>query len=476
MISLLKYIKATQLMLGKNERNLLYTLPENPRKARAIADNKLKAKKVFTENDIPVPATYAVIKSQEALDRFDWNRLPASFVLKPNKGFGGQGILIVYGEKKRKIQSEERRWIKADGSIVSINELKAHIGNILEGSFSLKNVSDTAFFEQRVVNIPMLKQYLYKGVPSIRIISYNNIPIMADIKLPTKASQGKANLHAGGVLVGIDIATGVTTNAIQYDALIEVHPDTKMRLSGIQIPYWDKILEMAIKSQIATGLGYIGVDIAIDKELGPVILEINARPGLGTQIANNDSIKERLLRVKKLKVKTVKKGIRIAKELFGGEIEEEVETMLGKKMLGLYTRVTLTGKNDINATVEAKIDTGADLTSIDRELAIHLGFQHAIEYFETFHVTKALSREEAQAFYDEKRDQILHTHPDIADIKMINSSTGSTIRMLIPVTIEIEGVIKETKATVIDRKNLLYQCIVGSRDLKNFIIDVTKKS
>ena len=265
---MLKYYRAAKTILGRNARNLDYTLPENTREARSIADSKLKAKQILSRAGIPVPLTYATINSAEKLDAFDWNQLPSSFVLKPNKGFAGQGILIVYGEKKHKEEGEEREWIRSDGSKVSIEMLYVHILNILEGSFSLGNAPDRAYFEQRLRNINSLKPYLYRGVPDIRIIVYNHVPIMAMLRLPTKESNGKANITIGAVGDGIDIASGITTTAVQHNTVIELHPDTRMKLSGISIPYWDKILEMAITAQTATNLGYIGVDIALDKDSG----------------------------------------------------------------------------------------------------------------------------------------------------------------------------------------------------------------
>ena len=43
-----------------------------------------------------------------------------------------------------------------------------------------------------------------------------------------------------------------------------------------------------------TGLGYLGVDVVIDREQGPLILELNARPGLAIQIANQSGLGLRL--------------------------------------------------------------------------------------------------------------------------------------------------------------------------------------
>jgi glutathione synthase/RimK-type ligase-like ATP-grasp enzyme len=48
-----------------------------------------------------------------------------------------------------------------------------------------------------------------------------------------------------------------------------------------------------------TGLGYQGVDIVLDKDKGPMILELNARPGLNIQMANRSRLLPRLNLVEK---------------------------------------------------------------------------------------------------------------------------------------------------------------------------------
>jgi glutathione synthase/RimK-type ligase-like ATP-grasp enzyme len=43
-----------------------------------------------------------------------------------------------------------------------------------------------------------------------------------------------------------------------------------------------------------TGLGYLGVDMVIDQERGPLLLELNARPGLQIQVANQKGLLKHL--------------------------------------------------------------------------------------------------------------------------------------------------------------------------------------
>ncbi|MFH0930048.1 MAG: sugar-transfer associated ATP-grasp domain-containing protein, partial [Candidatus Moraniibacteriota bacterium] len=318
---MISFFGNSRKILGMNARNLQFIRPNNLRRAKRLADDKLLSKRVLKKADLPVPNLIAKIRSAEELENFDWGALPDSWVLKPNRGFGGEGILVVYGKKK----STENTWIKADGSLITIDDIKTHISNILDGSYSLSGVPDIAFFEERLKLLKLFKPYAFKGIPDIRIIVYNKVPMMAMLRLPTRESDGKANLQQGGVGVGIDMASGVTTTAVfRKNTIIEYLPGTRLVLSGIKIPYWKTILGLAVRAQEVSGLGFLGADIAIDRDRGPVFLELNARPGLSIQIANLDGLLGRLQRVEGLKIKTNEKGVTVGMNLFGGEIEEEI--------------------------------------------------------------------------------------------------------------------------------------------------------
>ena len=350
-----EFFKLSRQILGMNARNLDYIRPFNRSRAKKLADNKLLSKKILAKNDISVPKLIAKIRTVEELENFDWQSLPESFALKPNRGFGGEGIVVVYGKKKNRTDISPRvddasprveaGWIKADRSLISTEDLKTHIRNILDGSFSLSGTPDIAFFEERLQLLKLFKPYSYKGIPDIRVIVFNKVPLMAMLRLPTKSSEGKANLQQGAIGVGIDIATGTTTTAVLgKNRIIEYIPGTRLLLSGIKLPYWYDVLKLAVRAQEISGLGFLGADIAIDKINGPTIIELNARPGLSIQVANLSGLKERLKKAAGIKIKTVEKGIRVGKDLFGGEIEEELEEISGRKVIGTVEKVKLIGK------------------------------------------------------------------------------------------------------------------------------------
>ena len=207
-----RFIKNSRKILGMNSRNLKYIRPNNRKKAIRLADDKILSKRVLKKGGIPVPDLLAKISSHKELDNFDWSKLPSGFALKPNRGLGGEGILVVYGRKK----GWDDAWVKADGSIITIEDIKNHIRNILDGNFSISGEGDIAFFEERLRLLKLFKTYAYKGIPDIRVIVFNKVPVMAMLRLPTKESGGKANLQQGGIGLGIDLATGVK-KFLKYD-------------------------------------------------------------------------------------------------------------------------------------------------------------------------------------------------------------------------------------------------------------------
>lgn len=453
-------------ILGMNARNLIYIRPNNLKSAKKLADDKLRCKRVLKKAGVPVPRLIKSIKNQEDLDNFDFSTLPNSFVLKPNFGFGGDGILVVYGRKK----GNENIWVKANRSQVTEQHLRTHVKNILDGSFSRTGTSDIAFFEERIRLYPGFKPYVFRGVPDIRVIVYNRVPVMAMMRIPTEVSGGTSNLHRGGIGVGIDMATGVTTTAIQYDRVVEKSPNGLL-LSGVKIPQWKEILELAIKSQDVSKLGYLGADIAIDREKGPVFMELNARPGLSIQVANQEGLLARLNRVEGLKIKTVRRGVALSRNLFGGEIEDEIEGLSGKRIIGTVEKVKIIGRSKKEIKVEAKVDTGASFTSIGLDLAKEAGFAQTVAVYEEIYNNNG-GWEGLENQTSRKREALFKKVPHLVDMVIIHSSHGTSYRPVVRLKIIMDKKTIPARVTIIDRGHLKYPVIIGRRNLQRFLVEV----
>src|SRR5690606_3481387 len=182
-----------------------------------------------------------------------------------------------------------------------------------------------ALIEYRVTPDPIFKSISYEGVPDIRIIVLMGYPVMAMLRLPTRQSGGKANLHQGAIGVGVDLATGITLRGTWLNNKISKHPDTTSAVDGVQLPTWDSLMKLAAGRYELCGRGYIGVDMVLDVDKGPLFLELNARPGLNIQIANDCGLTHRAhaveTRLDELKAKgiseTPEERVKFAQELFG---------------------------------------------------------------------------------------------------------------------------------------------------------------
>ncbi len=281
-------------ILGLNQRNAAYTLVYNQRRLYPLVDDKLKTKALALQAGLSVPELYGVIDSEYQIRHklHDLLAIHPEAVIKPSKGSGGKGILVLTGRFRE-------RYRKNNGIIMEKEEVGYHVSNILSGMYSLGGQPDRAMIEYRVQFDPVFEGVSYMGVPDIRIIVFLGVPVMSMVRLPTRESNGKANLHQGAVGAGIDLAGGVTVAAVWKNTAVEEHPDTGASIKGLTIPRWPELLKLAAGCYELTGLGYLGVDIVLDQSKGPLILELNARPGLSIQIANRQGLLPRLDAVKK---------------------------------------------------------------------------------------------------------------------------------------------------------------------------------
>lgn len=361
----------TREILGMNARNRLYT-SKNSKFARSLAHSKFLTKKLMMKQDIGVAKIITMLSNHDELMDFSWEKLPANFVVKPSNGSGGKGIVVF---KKR---NDDGSFLDTMGKKWTLEAIQFHCLDILEGKFSTHpGVETTVILEERVEAHPLLQKYAYKGTPDVRVIVYNSVPVMAMLRLPTQESEGRANLHQGAIGVGIDLDTGLTTYAITGGGKVITHvPNSKRKLSGILIPFWEQVLLTAVRAAKAADLLYGGVDLFIDKEKGPIVVELNTSPGLSIQLANHQGLKRRLERIRDLQVLNSEHGVRIARALFRSNLTDcfinpecRVEIAVvtpGELILGKSKKDRL--------TVNFFVNTRRFRSSISQQLALELGW------------------------------------------------------------------------------------------------------
>lgn len=274
-----------QQVLGINRRNQELITRYNPRSLFQVVDHKVKTKEVLSALGVPVVDTLAVYRFQYDIRRFaSESRSWREFVLKPAQGAGGEGVVII-------AEQHAEAFVTSNGEKLSARRLESHLSDILGGVFSLNQRYDEALIERRVRSHPLLAQLSFRGLPDVRILVFHGVPVMAMLRLATCSSSGRANLHVGGIGVGVDLRSGQTLTAIAGKRWITTHPDTDYPLLGITIPHWQEVLSIAACCADAVALGFIGVDLALDAERGPLVLELNARPGLSIQMANRRGLR-----------------------------------------------------------------------------------------------------------------------------------------------------------------------------------------
>ncbi|TMA69121.1 MAG: alpha-L-glutamate ligase-like protein [Deltaproteobacteria bacterium] len=289
MIAALRRIRRE--MLGLNRRNHGYLFAYNPRTGYRVVDDKQATKAALAAGGVAAPALRHVCDAQ-------WHvrglaaRLAAEreFVLKPARGAGGAGIVVI-------VDRSGERFVKASGATLGGRDLEAHACDVLAGAYSPGGRSDRLLVEELVVPEPVLGTLSYRGVPDVRVLVFRGVPVLAMVRLPTRRSDGRANLHLGGVGVGVDLGSGRTTFAVSAGRPLREHPDLGRPLADVAVPAWPDVLRLAVRAADAVGLGFLGVDVVLDRRHGPLVLELNARPGLGIQLANRRGLRPLLERL-----------------------------------------------------------------------------------------------------------------------------------------------------------------------------------
>ncbi len=300
-------------VLGMNQRNADFIMAHNQRRRYPLVDNKLLTKQLALARGIAVPELYAVVAEQH--ESKDLERILGAredFVIKPAHGSGGNGILVVCGRFGNSFR-------KPSGDLITLATMQHHVSNIVSGMYSLAGLPDQAIIEYRVKFDPLFEPISFQGVPDIRVIVFRGVPVAAMVRLPTRASGGRANLHQGAMGIGIDLATGISRDGVLRNRSCDTHPDTGHSTLNIVIPHWQQILRLAIECADTVGLGYLGADIVMDRELGPLMLELNARPGLTVQVANQRGLLLNLQRVQAIESlpESVEARLALAQSLAG---------------------------------------------------------------------------------------------------------------------------------------------------------------
>ncbi|NCN09966.1 MAG: alpha-L-glutamate ligase-like protein [Leptospira sp.] len=271
-------------ILGMNQRIGEFILPLNSRKLYPLVDDKSLTYEVSRKFNIPMPKTYFEIKEYGGIKDTEkkLKDIP-NFVIKPSRGGMGNGILVINDTYK---MGSEVYYKRGNNVKLRTQELHHHISGILSGLYSLNGNPDKVIFQEKLNLHSIFHGFVDSGIPDLRIILFKGIPVLSMLRFPTKDSGGRANLHQGAVGVGLDMLTGRANFLVHRNKMVQNYSEFTKDIKSFQIPGWNEILQLASKTYDMVKMGYLGVDIVLDPDRGPILLELNARPGLAIQLAN----------------------------------------------------------------------------------------------------------------------------------------------------------------------------------------------
>lgn len=298
----------------------------NPMNWHFVLNDKLFTNLHFRHHGIPVAHQYGFyskefgfqngggkLSSRKDFLDFLTKEKPESLVLKPHDTFGGYGIQIYHNiHYKSEILFES-----SNGTTINQNELSEKMDIILNTNKAIRGFVLEAVVEQHSV----LKEIYPHSVNTLRIISYltkEGIPKIIGTRI-RMGRKGKLvdNISQGGIHAAVDMESGKIEHGLSIESRVEVsitnHPDTGVEFEGIEIPYWQSILDLCRNAAKATPFQrFVGWDIAVGRS-GPVLIEGNST---GVEVAY-DQLNDRCFITEEFRNDMLEYGIRFPDKLPG---------------------------------------------------------------------------------------------------------------------------------------------------------------
>jgi hypothetical protein len=189
---------------------------------------------------------------------------------KPSGGMQGKGI-------RRWTRQEGGGWASGDHRVRTRDELLAFVSSQARKDIHMVqprhlNHEDVAWVPDGPISTVRIVTLRPRGGGDIAIVP----PWM---RIP-RAGAAVDNLHQGGLLAPVDLATGRVGRVFRWDELgvgpgQSHHPDSERPVEGAAVPFWEEALELCRRAQdIFYEWPSVGWDVGIDAA-GPFLLEMN---------------------------------------------------------------------------------------------------------------------------------------------------------------------------------------------------------
>jgi hypothetical protein len=266
----------------------------SPLDDRAIT-SKFLSERFFNWFDIPVPRTYGIydprfgrtaegksLKNAQEFCEFIEKLEVDKFVLKPIASAKGAGISIFLGR-------EGSDFFSAGGMRHSPAQI---FEKCLEGwKTTYAHTSYGLLIQEYIEQHEVLQRIQPHSLNTLRVITFVNnreeVEILATMVKFGLGTSAVDNFSSGGCAARVD-EVGIIRKVVLEDSgsyePVEKHPTTNQQIEGVQLPYFDEAVALAVRGQLhIPQLRTLGWDIAITPR-GPVIIETNVFWGNVTQV------------------------------------------------------------------------------------------------------------------------------------------------------------------------------------------------
>jgi Sugar-transfer associated ATP-grasp len=236
-------------------------------------DNKISFFEFCHSTDIPTPPIIA---------RFDrsgmeqWYCKSSDF---PKVDLFIKPINLSCGEGVERWEHVEvcHKWKRAD-TWLSHSELVSYCRQLAK--------KHPVIVQPRLRNHPSIEQFSNGALCTLRVVSYHlpkTKPALFQSCFRMPVGTGEAdNFNAGGIAAGVSErgTLGVAVGKDIRAGLFTHHPDTGVRIEGVDLPYWEQMVDLALLAHQRLGAIYfVGWDVALTIN-GPIVLEGNDKFGV----------------------------------------------------------------------------------------------------------------------------------------------------------------------------------------------------
>jgi hypothetical protein len=236
-------------------------------------DNKISFFEFCHSTDIPTPPIIARF-DRSGMEQWYCDSLnfpKVDLVIKPSTLSCGEGV-----ERWEHVEVCSK-WKRAD-TLLNHSEFLSYCRQLAN--------KHQLIVQPRLRNHPSIEPFSNGALCTLRVVSYhlpNTKPVLFQSCFRMPVGMGEAdNFNAGGIAAGVSERgkLGVAVGKDVRAGLFTHHPDTRARIEGVDLPYWEQMVDLALLAHERLGAPcFVGWDIALTIN-GPIVLEGNDKFGV----------------------------------------------------------------------------------------------------------------------------------------------------------------------------------------------------